>query len=323
VGDDSFFVDEPYGQSWAWDDLQWSYGAPVSALTFADNTIELNLTADPASAGATVAEWVPNVDYYTLENNMAPTPAGQAAHPGLDRRPGSLLVRAWGTAPANGLHSGLAVEDPAEFTAAAFKQALLGRGVTVTGSAVSRHKSSLETGEFAALRAQPLHLSPSPQDKVVVPLEGRRALATHISIPAAQDIAVTNKVSQNLHAELLLRLLGKTFGADGSFAQGSRVVRQFLVDAGVNDAEVVMNGSASQPASMRPCCKAAGISGSGTSMNFTVLDLPPFLSIHNSGAYCAMFARPVTPMTFPVRSLAVWSGDSLSTMSWVASDPVV
>jgi hypothetical protein len=28
VGDDSFFLDEPYGTSWAWDDLQWSYGAP-------------------------------------------------------------------------------------------------------------------------------------------------------------------------------------------------------------------------------------------------------------------------------------------------------
>jgi D-alanyl-D-alanine carboxypeptidase/D-alanyl-D-alanine-endopeptidase (penicillin-binding protein 4) len=39
VGDDSFFVDEPYGSSWAWDDLQWSYGAPISALTFAENTL--------------------------------------------------------------------------------------------------------------------------------------------------------------------------------------------------------------------------------------------------------------------------------------------
>jgi D-alanyl-D-alanine carboxypeptidase/D-alanyl-D-alanine-endopeptidase (penicillin-binding protein 4) len=42
-------------------------------------------------------------------------------------------------------------------------------------------------------------------------------------------------VSQNLHAELLLRLLGKEFGKDGSLAQGARVVRQFLVDAGVSD----------------------------------------------------------------------------------------
>jgi len=237
VGDDTYFLYEPYGRAWAWDDLQWSYGAPVSALTFAENTVELNIAADPANPSATVAEWVPNVDYYTLENSMVPTPAGQTPHPGLDRRPGALLVRAWGTAPASGLHAGLAVGDPAEYTAAAFKQALLGRGVTVTGSAVSRHRSSIETAEFADLRSQPLRLSPSVQDRVAAPLEGRRSLAAHSSIPLAQDIALTNKISQNLHAELLLRLLGKTFGADGSFAQGSRVVRQFLVDAGVNDAD--------------------------------------------------------------------------------------
>jgi len=248
VGDDTFFVDEPYGEGWAWDDLQWSYGAPVSALSFADNTIELNIAADPASPKTTVAGWVPDVEYYTLESDMTPTPEGQTAHPGLDRRPGSLMVRAWGTAPANGLHAAMAVEDPAEFTSAAFKQALAGRGVTVTGSAVSRHKFSVETAGFANERSQPVRLSLSSQFVIVAPLEGRRILATRVSVPLAQDIIVTNKVSQNLHAELILRLLGKTFGTDGSFAQGSRVVRQFLLDAGVNDADFFLyDGSGMSP----------------------------------------------------------------------------
>src|SRR5580698_7457405 len=248
IGDDSFYVDEPWGESWGWDDLQWSYGAPISALTFADNTIELNIVADPEKPGSTVASWAPDVDYYTLENTMTLTPAGQTAHPGLNRRPGSLLVRAWGTTPANGLHAGMAVEDPAEFTAAAFKQALLARGVLVTGAAVSRHKSSIVTAEFADERSQPVHIGPSPQDRIVAPLEGRRALATHVSIQLDQDITLTNKISQNPHAELLLRLLGKTFGTDGSFAQGSRVVRQFLVEAGINDADFFLyDGSGMSP----------------------------------------------------------------------------
>jgi D-alanyl-D-alanine carboxypeptidase/D-alanyl-D-alanine-endopeptidase (penicillin-binding protein 4) len=248
VGDDGFYLDEPYGESWGWDDLQWSYGAPVSALTFAENTIELNVTAETASPGGTAGEWVPNVDYYTLENDMTPTPAGQTAHPGLDRRPGSLLVRAWGTIPANGLHSGLAVEDPAEYTAAAFKLALLARGVAVNGAPVSRHRFSIETSEFSDQRAQPVRLIPSLQDKIAAPLEQRHVLATHVSVPLAQDITLTNKISQNLHAELILRLLGKTFGTDGSFAQGSRVVRQFLVDAAVNDADFFLyDGSGMSP----------------------------------------------------------------------------
>jgi D-alanyl-D-alanine carboxypeptidase/D-alanyl-D-alanine-endopeptidase (penicillin-binding protein 4) len=248
VGDDSFFIDEPYGQSWAWDDLQWSYGAPISALTFAENTIELNITADPTSPNATLATWAPNVDYYTLENTMVPTPAGQVAHPGLDHRPGSLLVRAWGTAPANGLHAGLAVDDPAAYTAACFKLALNARGVAVTGPPVSLHKSSIVTSEFADERAKPLRLSPSQQDKIAAPTEERRVLATHVSIPLAHDITLTNKISQNLHAELILRLLGKVFGTDGSFAQGTRVVRQFMVDAGVNDADFFFyDGSGMSP----------------------------------------------------------------------------
>jgi serine-type D-Ala-D-Ala carboxypeptidase/endopeptidase (penicillin-binding protein 4) len=70
----------------------------------------------------------------------------------------------------------------------------------------------------------------------------------HFSVPVAEDITVTNKISQNLHAELLLRLLGKVFGTGGSFAEGTRVVRQFLVDAGVNDGDFFLyDGSGMSP----------------------------------------------------------------------------
>jgi D-alanyl-D-alanine carboxypeptidase/D-alanyl-D-alanine-endopeptidase (penicillin-binding protein 4) len=237
VGDDSYFLSEPYGTAWAWDDLQWGYGAPASALTFADNAVELTLTADPAKPGATVEQWNPNLDFYTLENSMIMAPEGQVPHPGLERRPGSMLVRAWGTAPAQGLHAPLAIEDPAQFTAAAFKDALMRRGVAVNGNATSAHRFSDGAGDFIAERADPLKLAPRPQVTMAAPLDGRRALATRISVPVAQDIMVTNKVSQNLHAELLLRMLGKAFAKDGSLAQGTRVVRQFLIDVGISDAD--------------------------------------------------------------------------------------
>ncbi len=237
VGDDSFYLSEPYGTAWAWDDLQWGYGAPISALSFADNSVELTLSADPAKPGATVPQWTPNVEYYTLENSMMMAQPGETAHPGLERRPGSLMVRAWGTAPAQGLHAPLAVEDPAEFTATAFEDALLRRGVKVNGNATSAHRYAEGSGDFNAERAEPLRLFPLAVVTLEAPLDGRRVLATHISVPVAQDITVTNKVSQNLHAELILRMLGKAFAKDGSLAQGTRVVRQFLVDAGVSDAD--------------------------------------------------------------------------------------
>lgn len=274
VGDDSFYLDEPYGVGWGWDDLQWGYGAPISALTFNENEMELSITASPnapaqaapaentsgfgatvgaigtgvTAAGATDAEWTPKVDYFTLDNSMTIVPPGQPAHPGVERRPGSMMVRTWGTAPAAGLHVSLSVEDPAEFVAAAFKDALMRRGVTVTGSTTSRHKYPIGNGDFTSERAQPIALTRSEPTVIAAPLEGRRVLATHVSVPVAEDVTVINKVSENLHAELLLRLMGKVYGADGSFAQGTRVVRQFLVAAGVADGDFFFyDGSGMSP----------------------------------------------------------------------------
>jgi serine-type D-Ala-D-Ala carboxypeptidase/endopeptidase (penicillin-binding protein 4) len=60
-----------------------------------------------------------------------------------------------------------------------------------------------------------------------------------------EDVTVTNKVSQNLHAELLLHDLGrKTFCGKGSTAEGARLVRAFLEDAGIDkDDFVFFDGS--------------------------------------------------------------------------------
>jgi D-alanyl-D-alanine carboxypeptidase/D-alanyl-D-alanine-endopeptidase (penicillin-binding protein 4) len=237
IGDDSFFLNEPYGVDWAWDDLQWGYGAPVSALTFNDNVTGLTIAPDARGAGSPLDQWLPEVGYYTLENHMTVASKGEAAHPGLDRRPGSTMVRAFGTIPADGFHVNLAVEDPAQFTAAVFHDLLLKRRVTVTGEPAARHKFSSGTESFTEEREQPLSLALVDLATIAAPLDGRKVLASHVSVPVAEDITLTNKISQNLHAELILRLLGKTCGADGSFAQGTRVVRQFLVGAGIEDSD--------------------------------------------------------------------------------------
>ncbi len=253
VGDDSFYLDQPYGVDWGWDDLQWDYGAPISALTFNENTVKLTVTANPVSKdrdnpSATVAGWTPNLNYYTLDSSMTPTAQGETAHPNLDRRPGSSMVRAWGTVPPEGFHADLAIEDPAKFTAAAFKEALRSRGVKVKGSAVPRHRLSTATEDFSDERAQSLKLTRSNLSTVAAPLEGRRVLASRVSVPVVEDITLINKVSQNLHAELLLRLLGRVHGTEGSFEQGTRVVRQFLIDAGVDDGDFFFyDGSGMSP----------------------------------------------------------------------------
>ncbi|MFT4114084.1 D-alanyl-D-alanine carboxypeptidase/D-alanyl-D-alanine-endopeptidase [Silvibacterium sp.] len=231
LGDDSWFVHEPYASGWAWDDFDWSYGAPVSALTVNDNVVYLNIAPNPASSGGTPS-WNPDTPYYTLENSLAFTPGNATASTGIDRPVGSKVVRLFGTANQGGVHVALAVEDPAEYAATALRQMLLARGITVTGNARAQHRLSIDTMDFRAEVNQPLVLHPLSMTTIEPPATAMQVLASHVSVPFEQDITVTNKVSQNLHAELYLRLLGRLEGGDGSLAQGLRVVRTFLTTGG-------------------------------------------------------------------------------------------
>ena len=249
IGDDTWFVWERYGGSWAWDDLQWDYGAPVSALTVNDNVVFLNVTPAPegavnaaAPAGSEgdtattplLVAWDPDVPYYKLENSLTLAGAGEAAHAGIDRAPGSLAIRLFGSVGANGMHEALAVEDPAEYAATALRQMLLARGVTVEGTAKAWHRLPADTEKYRAEVDQAVVLRPLDLTTIAPPVTGLTVLATHVSPPLGEDVTVTNKVSQNLHAELYQRLLGRLEGQDGSIAQGTRVVRQFLTNAGVD-----------------------------------------------------------------------------------------
>ena len=231
VGDDTLYTWEPYGVGWGWDDVVWSYGAPVSALTLDDNVVRLHVSSN--SDGTTTAAWTPSTPFYTLNNTARLATDGVTAEPGLDRMPGSRVVRLWGTIPASGYAAPMAMEDPAEYAARSLAMLLTERGVTLSGTARARHRLNASTTDYAVEQAAPIALHPVETRTFAAPVMGRHVLAEHVSPPVAEDIVVTNKVSQNLHAELLLRMLGSLLGNDGSYAQGVRVVRQFLLNAGV------------------------------------------------------------------------------------------
>jgi serine-type D-Ala-D-Ala carboxypeptidase/endopeptidase (penicillin-binding protein 4) len=255
VGDDSFFAFERYGSGWAWDDLQWEYGAPISALSVNDNSVYLDLAPDAAPGDPIVAGWNPPVPYYTLENTAVTGPPSPKPQIGVDRQPGSKIVRLYGTLPVNskGVHLALAIEDPAEFAAAAFRQMLLDRGIAVAGAAAAQHSFRTTTEEFLDVSREPLP-APLPKQKNLpeVPVaNNENLLASYTSPPLGQDLTVINKVSQNLHVELVLRDLGKSVLNDGSIAAGARVVRQFLTNAGIDPADFVFfDGSGLSPQDM-------------------------------------------------------------------------
>ncbi len=211
IADDSFFAFERYGEGWSQDDLVWADGAPVSALTINDNVVFVNvLPADRAGDRAFVSV-TPFADYYHLDNRIITTPAGTARDIHINREPGSTTLTLWGNMPLDdaGANEALAIEDPAEFAAALFRQLLESRGIAVYGHQRTRHTelASLSTVTITAIAPSRGGDEPSralqPQPLV---------LASYDSKPLIEDVRVINKVSQNLHAEILLRLLGREKG---------------------------------------------------------------------------------------------------------------
>jgi D-alanyl-D-alanine carboxypeptidase/D-alanyl-D-alanine-endopeptidase (penicillin-binding protein 4) len=244
VADDSYFAFERYGEGWSQDDLVWADGAPVSALTINDNVVFVNiLPADRPGEKAFVSV-KPFAEYYRLDNRIITTPAGTGRKFFVNREPGSTLVTLWGNMPVDdpGANEALAIEDPAEFAAGLFRQLLEKRGVVIYGRQRTRHTELATLSTFSVTAVAPSRGGdgPSRSLKADQPI----TLASYESKPLLQDVRVINKVSQNLHAEILLRLLGRERGNAGSIEGGLEVLRGFLTQAGIsNDQYVFYDGS--------------------------------------------------------------------------------
>jgi len=247
VGDDTLFPWEPYAEDWAADDLVWGYGAPVSALTINDN--QLRLTVTPAARAGEPATVVldPAMAYYTVEASVRTVAAKGPGSVAIDRDLGSKVLKVSGTiaADAGADVEEVAIHDPAEYAAVAFKGLLEARGIKVDGRARAEHRLPVDTDSFQKETREPLPNLPKVPQYEESPLVGGGCFDScplrkeHISPTVMQDVVVTNKVSQNLHAELLLHQLGKAYGTDGSIVQGARVVRQFLLNVGIDKDDFV------------------------------------------------------------------------------------
>lgn len=245
VADDSYFAFERYGEGWSQDDLVWADGAPVSALTINDNVVFVNiLPADRPGEKAFVSV-TPFADYYRLDNRIITTPAGTGRKFFVNREPGSTVLTLWGNMPLDdpGANEALAIEDPAEFAAALFRQLLAKRGIVVYGRQRTKHTELATLSTFSVTAIAP---SRGGSDGQARPLKIDQpiVLASYESKPMLDDIRVVNKVSQNLHAEILLRLLGRERGTAGTIEGGLEVLRGFLTQAGIsNDQYVFYDGS--------------------------------------------------------------------------------
>ena len=261
IGDDTFYSAQRYGDGWAQDDLQWIDGAPVSALSFNDNVIFLNLAPGEHAGDKALVTTEPETNYYQIENGIVTSAAGVTRKLGIHRDPGSHTVVLWGTMPVNdsGAKQALAVDDPAELVAELFRGMLEQRGIVINGKTRVRHaeisQSFDQPPSAPATQAPgccavnpPATPTPSPQTGACCgsgstqssPQTPTVVLAEHLSLPLIEDIRVINKTSENLHAELALHLAGKLTMNDGSFTGGAAALKQFLAGLGLQQEDLVL-----------------------------------------------------------------------------------
>ncbi|MGH9487235.1 MAG: D-alanyl-D-alanine carboxypeptidase/D-alanyl-D-alanine endopeptidase [Terriglobales bacterium] len=212
IGDDAYFADAPYPSGWAISDMEWDYGAPVSALTLNDNTRFLQIFPTAPGAAPRLV-WTPALDPPQLEDEARTGTAGSLTRLRLrtDALSGGLRLSGSIARSSRGVLEALAVHHPAGYAAGLLRQALQERGIMVGGGARGCHQNC-ESGRVYQL-------------------------AEWESPPLAEILQVTAKVSQNLEAELMLRLLGKLRGPPDALSQaraGEAVRAEFLQHAGLN-----------------------------------------------------------------------------------------
>src|SRR5208283_629645 len=135
--------------------------------------------------------------------------------------------------------------DPAEFAAGLFRQLLEKRGIVIYGHQRTRHTELATLSTFSVTAVAPSHGGrDNDGPSRLLKTDQAITLASYESKPLLQDVRVVNKVSQNLHAEILLRLLGRERGTAGTVEGGLEVLRGFLNQAGVpSDQYLFYDGS--------------------------------------------------------------------------------
>ncbi len=216
VGDDSYFPRERYPNGWEIDDMVWEYGAAISAIVVDDNTATVLLTPGEGAGSPVQAAVTPETPDFTVKNEVITAAEGAPPDLTLTREPGANLVVVRGRLPAKSTPRKLvlAIEEPAQHAAATLKRLLEEREIKIGGIARTRHDPSEPASDPAVL-------------------------AEHVSVPLGDAVKLVNKISQNLHTEVLLRTVARQNGAWNTPEDLMKVPADFYATAGIAPGDVI------------------------------------------------------------------------------------
>ncbi|MBI4909506.1 MAG: D-alanyl-D-alanine carboxypeptidase/D-alanyl-D-alanine-endopeptidase [Acidobacteria bacterium] len=217
IGDDRFYPYSPYPEGWTIDDAIWEYGAPVSAIVFNDNAFTVTVKPGSSVGDAARVTVQPPVLPLVIDNRVI-TVDGESSPVVFFRAPGSHQIRVDGKVGRTSRGRGelLAVDDPALYAATVLYDVLTRRGIRIAGVPTSVHRNNVS--EF---------FDPNAGFE----------LARRVSPPLTEVARVVNKVSQNLHAEILLREVARVRGGEPTREAGIKELYAFLKSIGVDEGD--------------------------------------------------------------------------------------
>ena len=211
IGDDSFMPFERWVISGR---IRPGTRTVISALTLNDNEFAVTMRPGPAIGAPASADMPDLAPEVALVNQITTSATGSTAEVHAEMVPCERRIRLLGTLPLGGKPQALHfdVDDPADFAAIRFARLLRARGLAVGGTVRARH-APMATADLLATAPA---LADAP------------ALATLTPPDVAEDLTLTAKQSQNLHAHLFLRKLALAHGLAPSTPAGLSVMRQVL-----------------------------------------------------------------------------------------------
>ncbi len=230
VADAGYFTDDIYPDGWAVEDMPFYFATGSSGLAFADNSVSVSVTPGLHSGAKAIFEVTPETEFLTVDNTaITKDPKVSTKSMGKDsslatvflpsntikvsRAQGENAISIVGTIDrgATGVHEQLSVENPALYTATAFREMLEYRGFTITGGTMAATELD-EKIDYS--RDQPLLQYTSP--------------------PMSDIIRVVNKKSQNFYSEQIIRTIGKEMLGKGNWESGVIAVKKYLSSLGLD-----------------------------------------------------------------------------------------
>jgi D-alanyl-D-alanine carboxypeptidase/D-alanyl-D-alanine-endopeptidase (penicillin-binding protein 4) len=241
IGDDSFIVGSPFGSGWVWDDMNYYYGAEISALTINDNTLQVSVKPG-AKAGAPCQLTIsPATSYVVLSNRTQTIAAAGRRNINFYRPLGQNVIYVTGQLPLDQTNytDDVTMSNPAGLFVELFKEALARSGVKVSGTTrtmnwLDRQAQPFDPGKLVELGA----------------VESKTMRELNVGV---------QKPSQNLYTDLMLAHVGSlegervraersarntnaavetVVGTTSSEDYGIRELDKFLAKAGVKRGDV-------------------------------------------------------------------------------------